>query len=129
MSEKIKTEKCQEYLQYRFTPEELKEKGLAMAQSTIEADNLEGQKKSVMSDFKVKIEAAQLQVNINARHIRDGFWFRNIDCEKVHDYATGTVSTFRTDTGECVKSRQMRPDERQQTIFRLAGAPEAESAE
>ena len=113
---KIIHEKTTEFLKYEFSPDEVKEMSIDMAQKTITAKNLEEQKKAVDSDFKSQIDAAKLEANSLARKIRDGHEYRNIDCKKEINFETGMTKIIRMDTGEQVTERKMNASEKQMTI-------------
>ncbi|WP_421901276.1 hypothetical protein [Maridesulfovibrio sp.] len=107
----IKESKYMDHLQYRFTEEELHEKAQIMAEkSTLKAE-LEDQKKAVMSDFKAQIDKCEADLNLAAKHYRDGWMMSNVECIKRLNYKTGMVEFIRTDTGEMYKSRQMEGEE------------------
>lgn len=64
--------------QYRFTLEELEEKSKHLANSCKDRNCIEDQKKSVMSDFKSKLDSKSAEINIVSEHINSGYeWVTN----------------------------------------------------
>ena len=112
---KTQTE-TREYLKYSFTEEELKNLAMEMANSTIQANEAEEQKKAAMASFKDKIEGHLLTSRTASRFISNGYEMRNIDCIKVIDYKEDLVTITRKDTGEEVESRRIKDSERQMTL-------------
>ena len=120
----IETEKTTEYLEYRFSEDELKDIGLEMARATNRASEAEEQKKAAMAGFKDTIEKEQLTARMSARHISNGYEMRNIECKKYLDFTNCTVKVIRTDTGEIVVERKMRDNEKQMSIASYDETPE-----
>lgn len=105
-----------EYLKYSFSEEELKNLAMEMANSTIQANDAEEQKKAAMASFKDKIEGHLLSARTASRFISNGYEMRNIDCIKVIDYKEDLVTITRKDTGEEVENRKIKDSERQMTL-------------
>lgn len=72
--------------QYNFTEDELKEKSKQLARSCDERNNLEDQKKSVMSDFKSKIDSKNAEINITSGHINNGYEWLTKTCDVEYDF-------------------------------------------
>lgn len=108
----IKESKYVDTLQYSFTEEELQDKAQTMAENANLKAELEGQKKTTMSDFKAQIDKCEADFNLAAKHYRDGWMMRTVDCIKRLNYDSGMVEFIRTDTNEIYKSREMNEDER-----------------
>lgn len=107
-----------EYLKCVLTEEEIKESGAQLARRYSEISDLEDAKKSVMSDFKAKIDSASAEASGLARKIQNGYEFRNVDCEEIWDYDDKVVEVVRTDTGETIRSRVMKAEELQDSLFK-----------
>ncbi len=109
--------KTKEYLKCILTEPEIKESGAQLARTYSEITDLEDQKKSLVSDFKAKIDGATASASILARKIQNGYEFRNIECEEWWDYECKVLEVMRLDTGEVIKSRPMTTDELQKKLF------------
>jgi hypothetical protein len=114
-----------EYLKCILTEVEIKDAGAQLARRYSEISDLEDAKKSVMSDFKAKIDSATADASGLARKIQNGYEFRNIDCEEIWDYEDKVVEVVRTDTGEAIRTRPMKQEELQENLFVETG-PEKE---
>jgi hypothetical protein len=110
--------KVKEHLKCVLTEQEIKDAGAQLARSYSEITDLEEHKKGVVSDFKAKIDGATAQASILARKIQNGYEFRDIECEEVWDYDDKVVEVVRTDTGETIRSRVMKAEELQDSLFK-----------
>jgi len=99
-----------------FTPEEKEEIAVEMSSTSRRQDELEREKKAVMSSYKDKIDNVILENRIAAQKYHDGYEYRNVECEVVRDYKREEVHYVRTDTGETIESRKMEPAERQMQL-------------
>lgn len=106
-----------EHLKCILTEKEIKESGANLARFHSEISDLENQKKSVVSDFKSKIEKATAEADIEARKIQNGYEYRSVECEVQKIFDEKVVQVVRTDTGEIIKQRAMTPDELQEKMF------------
>lgn len=75
--------------QYTFTQEEIKEKSKQLAKSCEERNSLEDDKKSVMSDFKAKIDSKSAEINVLSNHINTGHEWLNKTCDVEYDFDAG----------------------------------------
>ncbi len=107
-----------EFLRYHFTEEEKRELARIMAQSVINARDLEEQKKAVVSQYTSQINEAVARSNSAAQKIESGFEMRTIDCEEHYIYGANVVRTIRLDSGEVIKERTMTNAELQQEMFK-----------
>lgn len=97
MSEKIKTEK--RTLRYDFTAVETHDLSLSLANKTKEKVALEEEKKSVMSQYKAKLDEITAQCNKLSNQVSDGFEYREVDCEVAyHTPEDGKKTITRLDT-------------------------------
>ena len=108
-----KTEYCQEFVKYELSEEEKRELASIMAMKLLEVDDIEAQKKSVMTTFKERIEAAQYSARTAAQQIKDGYEMRDVECRVEKDFIRGTIRYVRTDTFEEVRSKKMSQEEKQ----------------
>lgn len=105
------------YLKHDYTNEERLEMGslLARAYNTLAA--IEDEQKRIKSQIGDRIAAAQQTIGTVSRNLNAGHEFQNIPCTlKFDDPHPFSVSYYRDDTGELVKSRAMTEQERQQEL-------------
>jgi len=106
-----------EYLQYTFSPDELKDIAGQLARRNTEAAELEERKKQVVTDFGAQITASKAEISRLSRLYCNGYEYRNIDCEvRLNDPASGRATIIRTDTGEVVRVRSMTLEEMQDVL-------------
>lgn len=113
----MKRERTIEYLKYTFSDEEKKDLAMQMAQTSIKKDSLEQQKTAVTKQFASDIAQAGIIIQSCASKIESGYEMRQIDCEEEPDFEKRILKTYRTDTGELVKTRPLRSDEMQKSLF------------
>ena len=118
MEENTKRVDTTEYLRYHFTEEEKTKSAQEMAQTVIQARDLEEQKKATTSQFASQINEAVAKSNSAAQKLESGFEMRTIPCQDVYDYVAGTLHTYRMDTHEIVKERVLTPQEMQRKLFK-----------
>ena len=90
---------------YDFSIDEINERAKIQAQLELDREELEGQKKNVMNDFKTKIEEKETQIGKLAREINSGFEMRNDTCEVVRNFETNTKQVLFK--GKVVKEEKM----------------------
>lgn len=110
--------KIKEYLKCVLTEQEIKESGAQLAKSYSDMSELEDAKKSIVSDFKARIDKMAADISGFARKIQNGYEFRNVECEEVRDYDEKFVEVIRLDTGETLRTRVMTADELQTRLFK-----------
>ena len=113
----IDIKKTKEHLKCILTEKEIREAGSDLAQKYSTITELEDAKKSLMSDFKAKIDAETAEAGILARKIQNGYEIRPVECEEIWEYDLHVVSTVRQDTGETIRERNMTADELQKGLF------------
>ena len=126
MSEMSEMKYENEYVRYIFTEEDEKQLAVDMARNVGDLKKAEDDKKSVMSNFKSKIDELQGEINQAARLITAGYEMRDIKCAVVFDYEYKEVLYVRTDTGEVCRVRNMRADEIQMTLDEIEEPEETE---
>ena len=85
-----------------------------MAKTQQDRIETELQKKSVMSDFKDRIERADLILSTLSRKVANGYEHNSIKCAWSFDWEENKKFLYRSDTGELVDSREITEHERQQ---------------
>lgn len=95
---------------------ELRERATKMANVVNEIEQLELKKKVATDTAKREIDALVVSVSQLARQVRTGKEDREVEVEEVHDEIRFAVETFRTDTGEVVRSRPMTDEEKKHAL-------------
>jgi len=102
------------HLQCTLTEEELKKYSQTLARTTQEKGEVESRKKEAMSAFNADIASKEATMASLASKINSGWEFRDVECEWIYDWDTGTKTLYRKDTDECLaRSIPIEPDERQ----------------
>lgn len=109
-----KTKIVKEFLEYKFTHDEVHEFGGALARASSELKNLENAKKSVGAEFTAKITNKESEIEILSGKIQSGSEYRHIECElKMHFPQAARKTLIRKDNGETVWVKDMTTDELQ----------------
>lgn len=129
MSEKVEYEK--RWCKYEFTAEELSDIAEKLAIKTQELEEVEDEKKAVMSSYKERLERIAGDVKTAARFYKDRYEMRDIECVVERDFETGEVRFVRTDTGQIAHREKMTMADRQRRIEELIpdGVEDATDAE
>jgi hypothetical protein len=99
-----------------LTPKEKLLKSEMLAEELHQLDQLDLKKKLFMDDWKASVAEHETKRDELARHVRTGKEYRDVECFESPQYEDSTVEIIRRDTGEVVRKRAMRPDERQQKM-------------
>lgn len=94
-------------LAVELEPEEVKAKGVELAQAHKRLRHYEGEKKKAAADWKAKIDHESARIDDLARVVRSGEEERPVLVELVADLEERKVRTRRTDTGEIVAVRAL----------------------
>ena len=86
-----KKEKCQKHLKYEFTQPEHTELAVELAEKLQELSEAQDRLKAVQADVKSDIAAIVAQVSKLRPKVKDRYEMRQIDCEKVYDYARSSA--------------------------------------
>ena len=100
-----------------------------MAIKTQELEQIESDKKAVVSRYKERTEQTQSEIKGAATRYKDGYEMREIECVVERDYDTGEIRYIRTDNGEVATTKKMTVAERQLSLEAAAAAANQESAE
>jgi hypothetical protein len=98
---------------YQFTPEEIGNNADQLARFVMEQDEIEQEKKEVMSQYKAKLDEASAKISKYANWVRSGYEMRDEDCRLVLDYGKGKRMHFSKKSGKLVKEENLWPDDRQ----------------
>jgi len=111
-----RTERIVMEVECELTDQEKETAGHAQAVAFAEANDLRLQLSSIAADYKRRIKGAMTIALAEANKIIRGTATRDVECERVYDYAAGKVYTRRIDTGEIVHARDMEESDRQTEI-------------
>lgn len=99
-----------------LTAEEVSTYSMELANATIERNEIESEKKEIMSNFTARINKCNADGAVLSRKIQTRKEDRQVECDLDFDYAKGMVYTIRTDTGVTIGQRKLTDDERQQWL-------------
>lgn len=105
--------KITEYLPCKLTEQELLSKGQDIAKAARDRAKLEDEKAEVAKRFKERIDGHTADIRDLAQAINTGEEKRDVECERVFDYANNSVTTIRLDTYQQIGERTMTVEERQ----------------
>jgi hypothetical protein len=100
-------------VEHNFTPEELRNLGIALSYAIGDIESLEAEKAEFMKAHKEGLKETRTKVKLLAEKIRTGSEIRMVECRLEKDFLSNSVKTYRLDTGELVEERSMTPEERQ----------------
>lgn len=104
---------------HRFSPDELAQKKESLAGVSIEINDIEIEKKEVMSDFKDRLKPLNEDKQKLLDNIKRGSEFQeNEECVKIL-YHDEKMAGYYNKLGELVYSRPIMPQEMQKTIFSI----------
>lgn len=117
-----------EHLRVDFTPEELKDKGIALAKTLADLDRLKSEAKAAASAFKSQIDAKSKDSKELANHVNNGYDHFPVQCEaRMNDPRPGMKSVYRLDSGDHVETLKMNAEERQLLIDGLSDIQQADA--
>lgn len=104
---------------HRFTPDELAQKKESLAETSIQINDIETEKKDVMEDFKQQLKPLNETKQILLENIKKGSeYVENEECAKILYHEEKMVGYYNK-LGELVYSRPIMPQEMQKTIFNM----------
>jgi hypothetical protein len=106
-----------EFLKYEFTREEKEQFASELARNLSELDQQRLKKKEVVKSIDSEIATGEAQVSKLASFVKDGYEYRNIECDVFWNYEARIKTIYRTDTGEKVRTIPMTANELQDTLF------------
>lgn len=96
-----------------------KEKAEAAEQlaTTLQAvESLDLERKSVLGEFKSRMDALTERIHKLTLNVKDGVKMRSVECELHLNYTTLAATLIRTDTKEVVEERPMTDEEKQMDL-------------
>jgi hypothetical protein len=79
---------------HTFSEEEKAQRAAQLARACKERNELEDSKKSVMSDFKAKIDSKTAEINLITTEYTNGYEFLTKSCEVLKDFDKGVKEYF-----------------------------------
>lgn len=99
-----------------LTREEVEERAQEAASLIERRDQKEADFKEQAKRWKNEIRQLDVEHRLVSSEVRSRTTVRNVECERVFDYAAGLVIETRSDTGEVINSRKMADAERQKDL-------------
>lgn len=100
-------------LPVKLTEQEVAEKAKQLALLDQQKKALEEKKKAQASLIKGQVEIVEEEMAELFHAVSKEEERREVECNRMFDYDTGTASLYRSDTGELLESREMTAEERQ----------------
>jgi len=113
-TEKVEYEK--RWCKYDLSDEELQAIANDLAIKTQMLEEIESEKKAVMSAYKERMERVQGEVRKAASLYKDRYEMRDIECTVERDFDTGEIRYRRTDNFQIAARDKMTMGERQRHI-------------
>lgn len=101
---------------YFFTEEEKKTLSNQLANKQIDMRILEDEKKSVMSQYKDRIDRIKWDIARYSRNIVDGYEIRDFDCVVEKDYDAHLKRYVDERTGAIIAEKPLDPQDYQQSF-------------
>lgn len=98
---------------YEFTDEEKRAIAQELARRNIDKAQVEDEKKSVMSDFKDRLDRINMDVNKASRQLVDGFEYRDFSCYIVKHFKLGIKRYHDKNTDKVVDEKPLDPSDYQ----------------
>ena len=111
-------QKFKENLKCFLTNEEKQALGSEMAEAVSRRIEHDKNLKSVTASIKSDIAREDSIISSCSEKIRSGYVFRNVECQNVKDFENKKVRTFRMDTGQVIRERDIDPEEMQKDLFK-----------
>jgi hypothetical protein len=112
-----------------LTEKEIALRGRECGEKMRERAALEATFEVAKKEHKADIEALDETITDLGRALATGQEIRDVECEVVINWDADCVETLRTDTGEVVAQRPIRPEERQRTFQLRTGKKAKEAAD
>lgn len=112
---------------HRFTPDELAQKKEFLAETSIQINDIEMEKKEAMEAFKAELKPLNERKQELLENIKKGSeYVENEECAKILVHEEKMVGYYNR-LGELVYSRPIMPQEMQKTIFNITRKTGTES--
>lgn len=105
-----------EDLPVTLSDEDIRVRGRELARAAAEVQRAELRKAQIMATCKSEIEVHSTEMSRLTEIVNNGWEFRQVEVEEVHDFSSNRVAYVRTDTAELLRERPMTPEERQRPL-------------
>ncbi len=113
----VKIERFQRNLRVPLTVQEVTERAQRAAHLLGERDHKDEEQKAATKHAKAQIAEVEAELRRVSGEIRDGATYKEVGCERRHNYRLGAITEVRTDTDEVLAERAMTDRERQMDLF------------
>ncbi len=111
------TKRIKQNLKYPFTKDEIREHGISLADATAAIAQIEKDFDNIKAEWKARGTAVTAQIASLTNKVRDGFEYRDIECEETYnDPVNGQKTIRRLDTFETVKIVEMTESDCQRVL-------------
>jgi hypothetical protein len=110
------TRPCKRYLKYTFTREEKEGLSDELARNVNDLKQKQLHKKEMVKSLDSGIAALETSISGLATRVKDGYEFRDIECEMVFDYESRMKIVTRLDDKTEVEKEPMTADELQRKL-------------
>ena len=124
---KLHREREPKVMRCALTPDELDAKTRLLTEAIDAASRIEEERKSVMADFKARMEKVAADVQSLNQIVRNRYEMRYVEVESIFDFTAGTLQRVRTDSGEIIEQRRLDPHERERQAQIFGGDDGAET--
>lgn len=97
----------------RLGTKEKAEAAEALATTIQATESLELERKSVLGDFKSRMDGLKESIHTLTLNVKDSVQMRSIECELHLNYTKLTATLIRSDNNEIVEERPMTDEEKQ----------------
>ncbi|MFA4845644.1 MAG: hypothetical protein WC654_03745 [Patescibacteria group bacterium] len=111
-----KARQIKEFLKYKFSREATEAHASELARSFGELERQKNQKKEVAKAMDADISKTENRISELASWVKDGYEYRNVDCEMIYDYDLKEKRTVRLDTFEVIKVVPMNAEDLQRDL-------------
>ena len=110
-----------ETLPCQLTNGEVMQRGQDAGRAQLERDIREGTRVDEQKQAKREIEVLEAKIHKLLTEARTRTEHREVEVVDREDLTNDVMDTVRIDTGETVRQRPLRPDERQTRLFEISG--------
>lgn len=115
--EALKTRTRVQPLPCKLDDNEVRLRGIELAEAAKRHIDLQDEKKESAKNFKAQIDATNRDIARLKDSVRHAVEVRDIECELQYDFYMGKVTVVRKDSGEVIEVRAMTPTEAQGDLF------------
>lgn len=99
-----------------LTSDEIAEAAMLLANTHQAMESLAIERKTVMTEFKQRMEKLIEQIHVTSLMVKEGVAMRSVKCELQLNFSKLRTILIRLDTGDIVEERDMTPDEKQMRL-------------